>query len=122
MKSQNGRNQDFSYFFCLMIEGSGSEAGFVPLTSGSGWPSNIRILWIRIRKTAQLTLYSSYNDNETYFITCFCVIKTNKWKNLADKMLFSTLRCTCSRRCLQPFKENIQLFKALSPDPAFYAE
>jgi hypothetical protein len=30
--SQNNRNQSFSYFFCLMIEGSGS----VPLTKGSG--------------------------------------------------------------------------------------
>ncbi len=32
----NSRNQGFSYYFCLMIEGSGSEAGF-------GRPKNIRI-------------------------------------------------------------------------------
>ncbi len=31
-KSQNSRNQGFSYYFCLMIEGSGS--GSVPLTKG----------------------------------------------------------------------------------------
>jgi hypothetical protein len=31
-KSQNSRNQGFSYYFCLMIEGSGS----IPLTSGYG--------------------------------------------------------------------------------------
>ncbi len=39
-KSQNIRNQGFSYDFCLMIEGSGS----VPLTNGSGSrrPKNIR--------------------------------------------------------------------------------
>ncbi len=30
-KSQNSRNQGFSYYFCLLIEGSGS----VPLTNGS---------------------------------------------------------------------------------------
>ncbi len=32
--SQNSRNQGFSYYFCMMIEGSGS--GSIPLTSGSG--------------------------------------------------------------------------------------
>ncbi len=32
MKLQNSRNQGFSYYFCLMIEGSGSR----PLTNGSG--------------------------------------------------------------------------------------
>jgi hypothetical protein len=45
-ESQNSRNQGFSYYFCMMIEGSGS----IPLTSGSGsgsWrPKN---MWIRIR-------------------------------------------------------------------------
>ena len=47
-KSQNRRNQGFSFYFCLMIEGSG--VGSVPLTngSGSGRPNNIRI---RIRNT-----------------------------------------------------------------------
>ncbi len=48
-KSQNSMNQGFSYYFCLMIEGSGS----VPLTNGSGFgsgrPKNIRILRIQIR-------------------------------------------------------------------------
>jgi hypothetical protein len=40
-KSQNSRNQGFSYYFCLMKEGSGS----VPLTNGagSGRPKIIRI-------------------------------------------------------------------------------
>ncbi len=49
-KSPNSRNQDFFYYFCLMIEGS--EAGSVPRTSGSGSeagrPKNTRI---RIRNT-----------------------------------------------------------------------
>jgi hypothetical protein len=51
-ESQNSRNQDFSYYFC-MIEGSGSEAGSgsIPLTSGSGSgsgrPKNMWIRWIR---------------------------------------------------------------------------
>ena len=38
-KSQKSRNQGFSYYFCLKMEGSGS----VPLTNGSGRPKNIRI-------------------------------------------------------------------------------
>jgi hypothetical protein len=33
-KSQNSRNQGFSYHFCLMIKGSG--AGSVPRSEGSG--------------------------------------------------------------------------------------
>ena len=62
-ESQNSRNQGFSYYFCMMIEesGSGSRAGSgsgsIPLTSGSGSmpltsgsgsrrPKN---MWIRIR-------------------------------------------------------------------------
>ncbi len=45
-KSQNNKEQGFSYYFCLMIEGSGS----VPLTNGSvsRRPKNIQI---RIDKT-----------------------------------------------------------------------
>ncbi len=38
--SQNSRNQGFSYYFCMMIEGSGS---------GSWRPKNTWIRWIRIR-------------------------------------------------------------------------
>jgi hypothetical protein len=47
-ESQNRRNQGFSYYFCMMVEESGS----IPLTSGSGSgtgrPKN---RWIRIRNT-----------------------------------------------------------------------
>jgi hypothetical protein len=50
-ESQNSRNQGFSYYFCMMIEGSGSRAGSgsIPLTSGSGSgrPKNMWIRWIR---------------------------------------------------------------------------
>jgi hypothetical protein len=56
-ESQNSRNQGFSYYFCMIIEGSGSRsrAGSesIPLTSESGsgsWrPKNMWIRWIRIR-------------------------------------------------------------------------
>jgi hypothetical protein len=48
MKSQNSRNQGFSYYFCLMIEGSGS----IPLTNGSGSRTRIQI---RIRNTVKKT-------------------------------------------------------------------
>ncbi len=52
-ESLNSRNQGFSYFFCMMIEGSGS----IPLTSGSGSgrPKNTWIRWIRIRNTDKKT-------------------------------------------------------------------
>ena len=40
IESQNSRNQGFSYYFCMMIEGSGS---------GSWRPKNMWIRWIRIR-------------------------------------------------------------------------
>jgi hypothetical protein len=45
-ESQISKNQGFSYYFCIMIEGSGS----IPQTSGSGSgrPKN---MWIRIRNT-----------------------------------------------------------------------
>ncbi len=50
-RSQSSRNQGFSYYFCLMIEESGS--GSIPLTNGSGSrrPKNtwIRLIRIRIR-------------------------------------------------------------------------
>jgi hypothetical protein len=43
MKSQNSRNQGYSYFFCLMMEDyfclmmmEGSGSGSIPLTNGSG--------------------------------------------------------------------------------------
>jgi hypothetical protein len=57
-ESQNSKNQGFSYYFCMMKEGSGSGAGSgsgsIPLTtvtigSGSGRPKNMWIRWIRIR-------------------------------------------------------------------------
>ncbi len=50
-ESENSMNQGFSYYFCMMIEGSGS--GSIPLTSGSGSgrPKNMWIRWIRIRNT-----------------------------------------------------------------------
>ncbi len=53
-ESQNSRNQGFSYYFCMMIEGSGSRAGSrsgsIPLASGSGSRMPV-IMWIRIRNT-----------------------------------------------------------------------
>ncbi len=55
--SQNSRNQGFSYYFCMMIEGSGS--GSIPLTSGSGSgrPKN---MWIRIRNAGIYSFFPSF--------------------------------------------------------------
>ncbi len=53
-ESQNSRNQGLSYYFCMMIEGSRSGSGSIPLTNGSGSGSRRpKNLWIRIRNTAQ---------------------------------------------------------------------
>ncbi len=53
---QNSRNQGFSYYFCIIIEGSGSgsragsRSGSIPLNSGSGSGSRkTKNMWIRIR-------------------------------------------------------------------------
>ncbi len=68
-KSQNSRNQCFSYYFCLMVEGSGARSGSISLTNGSGFgsgrPRNIWILriWIRIRIS---------NTAYRYLVTSFC--------------------------------------------------
>ncbi len=48
MKSQNSRNQGLSYYFCLMIEGSGT--GSVLLTNRSG-SRRLKHLRIRFRNT-----------------------------------------------------------------------
>jgi hypothetical protein len=48
-KSQSSRNQGFTYYFCLVIEGSGSRR-----------PKNmwIRLIRIRIRNTGQMTKFA----------------------------------------------------------------
>jgi hypothetical protein len=48
-KSQSSRNQGFSYYFCLVIEGPGSKPQTNGSGSGSRRPKNIRIRQIRIR-------------------------------------------------------------------------
>ncbi len=54
-KLLNSRNQGFSYYFFLMMEGSGAGSGLVTNGSecGSGRPKNIRIV-IRIPNTAHI--------------------------------------------------------------------
>jgi hypothetical protein len=64
---KNSRNQGFSYYFCLMIEGSRSESGAgsgsISLTNGSGSkrPKNTWIRWIRIRIRIRNTGEKEYN-------------------------------------------------------------
>ncbi len=50
-ESQNSRNQGFSYYFCMMIEGS-----------GSGRPKNMWIRWNRIRIRIRNTAWSWMNS------------------------------------------------------------
>ncbi len=62
-ESRNSRNQGFSYYFCMMIQGSesGSRAGSgsIPRTSGSGsgGPKN---MWIRMQRAD-----SNQRENKT---------------------------------------------------------
>jgi hypothetical protein len=48
-KTQSSKNQGFSYYFCLVIEGSGTGSGSIHLTNGSGSgsrrPKNMWIRW-----------------------------------------------------------------------------
>ncbi len=67
-ESQNSRNQGFSNYFCMMIEGSGS----IPLTSGSGSgsrrPKNMWIRWIRIR----IRIRNTAQKTSDWGILCLC--------------------------------------------------
>jgi hypothetical protein len=53
MKSHSS-NKGFSYYFCLMMEESGSRSGPLTNRSGFGRPKNLRI--IRILNTARIKL------------------------------------------------------------------
>ncbi len=68
--SQKSRNQGFSYYICLMIEGS----AFIPLTSGSGSgrPKNMWIRWIRIRIRIRI-LNTGSNISRCFFLTKMCI-------------------------------------------------
>ena len=74
-KSHNSRNQDFSYHFCLIVEGFGS----IPLTdvSGSRRPKNIRIRWIRIQDPQHWNFLSNTDSKQgkrrilPYFVNLF---------------------------------------------------
>jgi hypothetical protein len=67
-ESQHSRNQGFSYYFCMLIEGSGS----IPLTggSGSGRPKN---MWIRNRNTAWYRQYR-YRYHQLIFMCELAVL------------------------------------------------
>ncbi len=64
---QNSRNQGFSYYFWMMIEGSGS----IPLTNGSRSerPRNMWIRWIRIRNTGSHLIFASGSGTSALFWT-----------------------------------------------------
>jgi hypothetical protein len=79
-KSQSSRNQGFSYFFCLVIEGSRSGSGSesMPLTDGSGSgsrrPKNMWIRWIRIRIRIRNT-----DCNKMYTIFLKIILSSYPW-------------------------------------------
>ncbi len=66
-KSQNSWNQGFPYYFCMMIEGSGS--GSIPLTSGSGSgrPKN---MWIPSRVLQKISIQNEDLCRENRYWVC----------------------------------------------------
>jgi hypothetical protein len=92
-ESQNSRNQGFCYYFCMMIEGSGS----IPLTngSGSGRPKNMWIRWIRIRNTDYLSYFfcAVMYDRKIYWI----LVPTVRVVTIV--ILYSVLRIRIPGRC-----------------------
>ncbi len=93
-KSQNRRNQGFSYYFCLMLEGSGS--GSIPLTNGTGsgsgsWrPKNmwIRGIWIRIRirNTAVMCIFKFLGHK--FFFDLYFINTVTLTDNMIYKKIF----------------------------------
>ncbi len=82
-KSQSSRNQGFSYFFCLVIEGSRAGAESIPLANGSGYrrPKNMWIRWIRwirIRNTAK------QEAGQYYLLSLWC---NSSWGGAAVLLL-----------------------------------
>jgi hypothetical protein len=68
-KSQNSRNQGFSYYFCLMIEGSGVGSGseYIPLTN------RIRIrIPNNVKKGRFFTLNISMNSKQQREEVTYC--------------------------------------------------
>jgi hypothetical protein len=70
-ESQNSRNQGVSYYFCMMIEGSGSV---------SGRPENMWIRWIRIR--IRIRIRNTAYDN----LFVFLILKTKVRTLVADSI------------------------------------
>jgi hypothetical protein len=100
-KSQNSRKQGFSYYVCLMIEGSRSGSGSIPLTSGSGSgrPKNMWIRWIqiriRIRNTALVKI--GWHAPAIFFCLVYSKLSLVYWR------LF-TQRLSCKKSQLFPIK------------------
>ena len=105
-KSQNRRNQSFSYYFCLlMLEGSGSGSrsgsGSIPLTNGTGSgsgsrrPKNtwIRGIWIRIRirirNTAVMCILNFLGH--TFFLNLYFPKYSNENNTIFDNYEQTTL-------------------------------
>ncbi len=103
-ESQNKRYQGFSYYFCMMIEGSGS----IPLTSGSGSgfrrPKNMWILWIRIRNTGLQQYQQPKTEGFVPFQTDFylsCVSCEVRFKTV-KRQLFDSHTHTLPQGCDEP--------------------
>jgi hypothetical protein len=81
-KSQNSKNQGFSYCFCLTIEGSGSGAGSVPRTNVCGSGSGSR----RPKTSGSATLVVS------------CYFSLFHPRFLVEKVTVLLYLCVCRRR------------------------
>ncbi len=80
---------NFTYYFCMMREGSGSGSGSTPLTgeSGSGRPKNMWIRWIWIR----LRIWNTGLD--LYHVCMLSYSMNSKWSPEKGWYLFWSLVC-----------------------------
>jgi hypothetical protein len=118
-KSQNSRNQCFSYHFCLMIEGSGSGAGFVSLANrfGSRRPKNIFGIRIMIRISNTNESLCQNKKSQSQFVSELS-LTLQRWQGQNTKNLGTSLFTSESDR----FQVNKTGFARLkirvrSPDP-----
>jgi hypothetical protein len=76
-KSQNSRNQGYTYFLCLLMKGS----GYVQIMtgSGSGRPKNILILRIPIHNNASIAFLSPTYTSRISKIPLPLPLLRNEW-------------------------------------------
>ncbi len=90
-ESQNGRIQDFSYYFCVMIEGSGG-------------PKNMWIRWIRIRWNTAFFYAFQTGDKTRPIVVFMCLSWADDYgsgsrSDQRFEEILTTYFCQSPQRC-----------------------